>query len=270
MVQWLIIVLLLAVSVILPPLMLWWLSQRSKLTPFFYSLAGVAPPFIGLPGMLFSLNLAFVCNETWQYRETAKSAMSHEADALRNIGRIASNIPERGGIPILDAVRQYLDAACSFDFPEEAAVFSNGSIAQQNNLSLAANANLADIILNSNNLDKLQPSIQQALITQLSVVRNKRLERLSLLNIEKSKIKWISLIYLELITLLSIFIVHVTNGRALLIASFLFLGGVNPFIFAIYSSQSPFSGLNPVNHKILIETLDRVKGVEEIYKNKTQ
>ena len=250
-------------SIMLPPIILWWFSQRSKLTPFFHSLAGVAPPFIGLPGMLFSLNLAFVCNETWQYREIAKSAMSHEADALRNIGRIASNIPEQGGLPIFDAVRQYLDATCNFDFPEDAAVLTNKSIAQLNNSS----ANLSNTILDSKNLDKLLPSIQQALITQLTVVRNKRLERIGLLNIEKSKTKWISLIYLEVITLLSIFVVHITNGRALLMASFLFLGGVNPFIFAIYSSQSPFSGLNPVNHRILIDALDRIKSVEEEYKN---
>ena len=268
MIKMIIIALLLAISVILPPFMLWWLSQKSKLTPFFHSLAGVVPPFIGLPGMLFSLNLAFICNETWHYREAAKSAMSHEAEALRNIGRIASNITDHAGLPVFDATLRYLEATCNFDFPvTDGTVYQSSNSTQSIDASVTANANLSDVILNSQSLSKLQPSIQHALIDQLSIVRSNRLERIALINIEASKIKWILLIYLELITLLSIFAVHVTNGRAFLVASFIFIGGVNPFLFAVYLSQSPFAGLYPVSHKVFIETLDRIKVVEEVYKS---
>ena len=69
--------------------------------------------FMGTMNVLFSLKLAFVCNEIWQNRESAKAAMSREAEALRNIGWIASNIPQQGGVPILAAANHYLEVGLS-------------------------------------------------------------------------------------------------------------------------------------------------------------
>jgi len=67
------------------------------------------------------------------------------------------------------------------------------------------------------------------LITQLTVARDNRLERVALQNITPNKVKWFSLLFLEFAALLGIASVHVVNGRALLVACFIFLGGTNPF-----------------------------------------
>jgi len=261
--QWPIIVLLLIASVILPPLAVWWLSQRSRLSPFLHSLAGVSAPFMGVMSLLFSLNLVFVCNEIWQSRERAELAMSREAEALRNIGRIASNVPERGGLPIMEAARQYLEAVIEFDFAKDSA---SADLVSLDKSSLPAVINLADVILDGSNLDKIRPAVRTLLITQLTVARDNRLERVALQKITPNKVKWFSLLFLEFAALLGIAVVHVVNGRALLVACFIFLGGTNPFLAALYSSRSPFSGIDPLHNKALAAALDRLKSMEEVYK----
>jgi len=74
---------------------------------------------------------------------------------LRNIGRIASNVPERGGLPIIEAARQYLEAVSEFDFAKDSA---SADLVSLDNSSLPAVINLADVILDDSNLDKIRPA----------------------------------------------------------------------------------------------------------------
>jgi hypothetical protein len=267
MYKWLIIALLLIAFSILPPVVIWWLSQRSRLSSFLRSFHGVQSQFMGLMAVLFSLNLVFVCNEIWQSRDAATFAMSREAEALRNIGRIASNIPERGGIPIFDAARQYLGTTIEFDFPNTS-VAANASLAASPKSSLPAIIKLSDAVLDTRTLETLDPAIRTLLIAQLTIIRDKRLDRIAFLERKPNKVKWLSLIFLEVMSLLSIAIVHIANGRALLVACFIYLSGVNPFLVILYSSQWPFSGLDPLNDTVLAAALDRLTGMEAEYKKK--
>jgi hypothetical protein len=70
------IALLLIALSILPPVAIWWLSS------FLRSLDGVQSQFMNIIGVLFGLNLVFVCNEIWQSREAATLAMSREAEGI--------------------------------------------------------------------------------------------------------------------------------------------------------------------------------------------
>jgi len=223
---------------------------------------------MGLMSVLFSLNLVFVCNEIWQNREAAKTAMSREAEALRNIGRIASNIPERGGVPILEAARQYLEVVSQVDFPKVTAIGPAASLSSLDKSSLPAVIKLSDAVLDGGTLDKMHAAIRPLLLAQLTTVRDKRLERVTLTNIEPNAVKWLSLLFLEFMALISIAVVHITNGRALLVTCFIFLSGINPFLAALYASQSPFSGINPLNDSALAAAHDRLKSMEEVYKKK--
>jgi len=266
--QWVSIGLLLAASVILPPLALWWLSQRSRLSPLLHSLTGVVNTFISTISVLFALNLVFVCNEIWQNRELAKAAMSREAEALRNIGRISTNIPERGGVLILEAAREYLDAVRQFDFPNDKVIGPTTSLSSLNDSSLPAVIKLSDAILNGETLDKIHPAIRPLLLAQLSTVRDKRLERVALVNIEPNFLKWSLLVFLEFMALITIAMIHIKSGRPLLVASFIYLSSINPILFVLYASQSPFSGIDPLNGSALAAASDRLKSMEEIYKKK--
>ena len=127
---------------------------------------------------------------------------------------------------------------------------------------------LSDVILNGETLDKIHVAIRPVLLAQLSAVRDKRLERITLVNIEPNIVKWLSLLFLEFMALISIAVVHITNGRALLVSCFIFLSGINPFLAALYASQSPFSGINPLNGSALAAASDRLKSMEEVYKKK--
>lgn len=218
--------------------------------------------------VLFSLNLVFLCNEIWQNRELANTAMSREAEALRNIGRIASNIPERGGVHILEAARQYLEVVSQVDFPKNSAIEPAASLATLEKSSLPAVIKLSDAILDGGTLDKLHAAIRPLLLAQLSTVRDRRLERVNLTNVKPNVVKWLSVFFLEFMALISIAVVHITNGRALLVSCFIFLSAINPFLVTLYFSQSPFSGINPLDDTALEAAHDRLKSMEEVYKKK--
>lgn len=261
----LIIVLLLITSIILPPWFLWWLSQRSCFSRHLNNLGTIRESFVGVMGMLFTLNLVFVCNEIWQDREKAKAALSREGESMRNIGRIASNIPDGGGKSILSAGINYLEQVITKDFSGAQTPTPNNQPALS---SLPAVIVLSDAILNPATLQKLNPAAQQLLVTQLTIVRDKRLERTLLKNITPNLVKWISLLFLELMALVSIAIIHVNNGRALVVTCLIFLTSVNPFLLALYYSQSPFSGIEPISKVALVEALDRLKSMELHYLSK--
>lgn len=259
------LLLLLIVIAILLPWALWWLSQRSAIAPFIRSLEGVQAAFIGVMSMLFSLNLVFVCNEIWQAREMAKSAMSREADGLRNIGRIASNIQAHRGALILQRAREYLEIVQEVDFPADTHEGLKGGPKSKSSSSLKGVIALSDAILKDDTLGRLSPVVQQLLVSQLTVVRDKRLERLALANFTPNRVKWMALIFLEFMALLSIALVHVGNGRALFAACFVFLIGVNPFLTVLYNCQSPFSGIDPLRSSTLVEALGRLRSMEKDY-----
>ncbi len=262
MFYWVFIILLLIATSVLVPAGFLWLTQHSRFAPFLHSLHGVQATFIGVMSVMFSLNLVFVCNEIWQAREAAKSAMSRESESLRNIGRVASNIRGNGGADILRAERLYLEAALAVDFP-----VGSRTIATEikDSASLSTTINLSDAILNDTTLDKLNPAVQQMLVAQLTVVRDRRLDRMSLRDFSPNIVKWLSLVFLEIMTLLTIVMVHVTNGRAMFVACCIFLSGVNPFLTVLYFCQSPFDGIYPLKTTRLEAALDRITAMEADY-----
>ncbi len=201
-----------------------------------------------------------------QSRDAAILAMSREAEALRNIGRIAANIPDHGGLPVFTAAHQYLHATIENDFQKHPLVFTKGMPPRSDKTSLPALVILSDVILSSKFLERLDPIIKTMLIAQLAIVRDKRLDRVALLTLRPNRVKWISLIFLEVMSLFSIALVHITNGRALLAACLLYLGTVNPFVLTLYSSQWPFSGIDPLHPIALTAALERLESMEAVYK----
>lgn len=244
------------------PVFAWWFTQRSCCAGFCQKLQGVQPTFMGVVSVMFSLNLVFVCNEIWQAREAAKSAMSRESEALRNIGRIVSGLPDGEGAPLLAYTKNYIDASLACDFPylpaNQKSPCAQGS-------STPATIHISEAILEPSFLAKFSLPVQHLLVELLTQIRDKRLERQALLNYTPNWIKWFLLLYLELMTLTTIAVVHVTHGRALFTACFIFLIGVNPFITVLYYSQSPFTGIYPLPPTRLQAALVRITEMEADY-----
>ena len=71
-----------------------WLMRYSRWAAWVRSLAGVAPPFINIIGVLFGLTLAFLANDTWSAHDRATNAVFREADALRSLVTLSASLPE--------------------------------------------------------------------------------------------------------------------------------------------------------------------------------
>ena len=247
------------VASIVPPLLLFWLATKTRLAGWLASIGKT--DILGVVGILFSLNLAFLCNEIWQNREVAGTAMARESEALRNLGRIAANIPDRGGQPIITAARHYLDVSIRADFPA-AAPSPDNAPGKQEKSSLPALIALSDTLLDGVTLEKIHPAVRQFALNQLATIRDKRLERVTLSSFEADRVKWLSLIFLQLMTLIALVLINAQNARAMLVATLLFLLSVNPFVAVLYMSQSPFDGLNPLTSTRLEEARERLTALE--------
>jgi len=227
----------------------------------------IQPPIIGAIGVLFSLNLAFICNEIWQNREIANTAMAREGDAIRNLARIAANVPDNGGLTVIKAARQYLEVSRQTDFPlatnSAAASGPDGAAS-----SLPALIALSDTVFAGETLERIHPALRPLALAQVATVRDKRLERLALANFEANRVKWLALIFLQFMTVVAIFWVHVKNPRAMFAAIAVFLAAVNPFVTVLYMSQSPFAGLNPLTSARLDAALERLVEIEATLERK--
>ena len=254
-----IIVLIVVAASIFPALFLYWIATRPRVAARLSTLGSIL--VLEVVGILFSLNLAFLCNEIWQNREAAGAAIARESEALRNLGRIAANIPDRGGMPVLAAARQYADAAIRIDFPNAPAAQA-AQPAKHENSSLPALIVLSDTLLDGKTLEKMHSAIQPLALAQLATIRDKRLERVALSDFEADRVKWLSLLFLQMMTLVALFLAHAQNARAILVATLIFLLSVNPFVAVLYMSQSPFAGLNPLTSSRLEEARDRLIALE--------
>ena len=85
--------------------------QRSPWAAWVRTLNGVVPPFINIIGVLFGLTLAFLANDTWNAHDRAMNAVYKEADALRSLVVLASQLEEPQRSQLREALTDYAQAS---------------------------------------------------------------------------------------------------------------------------------------------------------------
>ena len=88
-----------------------WLMHRSPWAGWVRSLNGVVPPFINIIGVLFGLTLAFLANDTWSAHDRAMNAVYKEADALRSLVVLNSQLEEPQRSQLGEALNDYAVAS---------------------------------------------------------------------------------------------------------------------------------------------------------------
>ena len=225
--------------------------QHARLGPWLGTLAGVAPPFINVISVLFGLTLAFLANDTWSARDKAVNAVFKEADALRSLVALSATL----GPPLRTQVQSATVAYAQASAGEWALLtqrHSSSAVTQQ------ADA-LLTLLASPTTAAQAGPVVQKLMLDQVMVTRDQRGLRTSLSQTHINLLKWLSMGFLGLITLLSVAVVHVTQPRAALVAVLLFALGAAPTAAIVLVQGSPFQPPTAVSPAPLLAAVERLQ-----------
>lgn len=221
-----------------------WLIQKSHWSPWIRSWHGVAPPFINIIGVLFSLTLAFIANDTWNAHEHATNAVFREADSLRSLMVLSEKLdePQRGKL------RQALNELAQSSAQEWPL------LAQRKSSKKAADdADALLLLIADQELAKAMGANTQSLMLKKAFdLRDDRNLRIGLSQVHVNPLKWLGMAFLGLCTLLSIAVVHLDNPRAARVSIILFALAAAPTAAIVLIQGNPFQQPSSVTPQPII------------------
>lgn len=214
-------------------LTLLWVTQRSRYAVFLGSFRGIAQNFLTVINVIFALNLAFLANDTWNARDRALDAVYHEAGSLRNLLDFSGQLPEPQRSTLVATVEEYARLISTDEWPRLA------RRAHSRAVDLQLDALLAFVA--AKDVTAALPSAVAAQLLQQGVqLRSTRDLRIALSQTHVNPLKWLGMVFLGFLTLISIAMVHVDQPRAQLMAVMLFATAAAPTAAIILIHGNPF------------------------------
>jgi hypothetical protein len=212
--------------------LLWWTNRpiNAKLRQ---SLLGVVPQFPSLIGVLFGLNLAFLANDTWNAHDRATEAVFHEADSLRSLKVVATNLPE--------SIRSHVESAID-DYTREIVLVEWPLLGRRQSSAVAGTHldGLLTFLTRTEVTAAISSSTDSFLLQQLNEVRRARDLRISLSQTHVNPLKWLGMAFLGFLTMLSIAVVHLEVPRAEILAVLLFAAAAAPSAALLLILGNPY------------------------------
>jgi len=209
-----------------------WLMHRSPWAAWVRSLSGVVPPFINIIGVLFGLTLAFLANDTWSAHDRAMNAVYKEADALRSLVVLTSQLEEPQRSQLHEVLNDYANASVA-----------EWSLLAQRKSSpeVSAKADHLLTLLGSRSMAKaIGENVQALMLRKATDIRDDRDQRIGLSQTHINPLKWLGMAFLGLLTLLSVAVVHAENPRAAFVAIMLFALAAAPTAAIVLVQGNPF------------------------------
>ena len=209
-----------------------WFIQRSRWAPWAGSLQGVAPPFINIIGVLFSLTLAFLANDTWSAHDRSLKAVYKEADSLHSIAALSETLPLPLKARLHQALVGYAHASAD-EWPLLAQRAESRTVVERADALL--------ILLAGSEVGKAAgENVQALMLRKASEIRDERDQRVALSQTHVNPLKWLGMAFLGLLTLLSIAVVHVERPRAAFVSILLFALAAAPTAAIVLIQGNPF------------------------------
>lgn len=233
-------------------LTLLWVSQKSRYSKFLVTFHGIAQNFLTVINVIFALNLAFLANDTWNARDRALDAVYHEAGSLRNLLDFAGQLPDPLQSTLVSLVEDYAHLTVVDEWPRLARREDNPAVAAKLDAILA-------FISSKEVTSALPSSVASQLLQQSAQVRITRDLRIALSQTHVNPLKWLGMVFLGFLTMISIAMVHIEQPRAQMMAVLLFSTAAaptaaiilihgNPFQQPMAISSAPIADLNSFHH----------------------
>jgi hypothetical protein len=210
-----------------------WMSQKSPYTALIGSFRGIAQNFLTVINVIFALNLAFLANDTWNARDRALDAVYHEAGSLQNLMDLAGQLPDSLRSTLVTSVESYARLAVIEEWPRLARRDHDRAVGAQLDALVA-------FVASSEVTSTVAPAVVTQLLQQAVQVRNTRELRIALSQTHVNPLKWLGMIFLGFLTMISIAMVHVDHPRAQFLAVVLFATAAAPTAAIILIHGNPF------------------------------
>lgn len=238
--------------------LLLWLSNFSRFAPWFRSLNHFSPQVVAVVGILFALYTTFFASDIWSVRDRAQTAILQEADALRNLFRLAEQQSPEIGAPILAAIRDYARITTEVEWP----LLAQGEASPQ---ALASWRRLLQAVMGKTVVDGLATSVHAAMLQDARQVQVARYQRLAQSQKHGDPLKWFAVACLGALTMLTIVLVHLDNWRTQLAALLIYAAAISVSFTAAYLQRSPFQvfvvSSKPIAELITAESLLELRSV---------
>jgi hypothetical protein len=213
-----------------------WFTHKSPARLYCASCVGITGPFFTSVAILFALFAAFLANDVQRRNTQAQSAVFREADAIREIVRLSEALGEHAD-PVKRAALGYLQFVLSEELP---AMQQRGSVAD----NLTALRNLGHAVLAPSFTASISAPVQTTMLRNLAIVREARLERLTLAGDISAPLNWLAVIALGVLTQIAVAVVQLDKVRPQALALFVFTTAFATTVALIGLGERPFQNRN--------------------------
>lgn len=215
--------------------------------------SGVAPPYIGAVAVLIALLTGFVANDAWdRYRQGIRVV---QTEGVNLLGAYDLSVAvSRETTDIRDKLLAYAQALTEDEWPRMA---GDGSASPRAGEALST---LMSLVAGPNHAKDAAPAAQAALFDAVMNLRTARGDRLALNNSQGDNSKWIMLLVLASLTLITTGLIHVERPIAQAVTMLIFSCAMVVTLGVVALHERPFDGPFAVSAAPLTEALAAIGG----------
>jgi hypothetical protein len=218
-------------------LSIYWVCFFSGLKERLKSFHGVVAPYILVPMSIFALSSALLGVSVWDHFQNNAKAIGAEAQAIEAYITLVQSIPLEGKKALIDDAKVYARSALNEEWE---------MIAMQRHAHQGTSICLQKLIRDTVSLaieNKLPTFLQSAVLQAAQNINNARNARLSMINDEPDTIRWLSIILLGVMVLVSVAMVHLDRPKPMLATLAVSTASICIVLSLVGLAVNPFSGM---------------------------
>jgi hypothetical protein len=215
-------------------LLFYWLVFYSPLRQPIQSCGGIVAPYFGAIAILFALLTGFLAADIGDRNRQAARALQSEAEALTSMYAL-SIAAVSDMAPVRNAVRDYAASVRDDEWP----LIASGNGAARTDTALTG---LMQTVADPNTARDAGQAVHNALVSLSLRVAGARADRLALGADRTNDLKWLTVLFLCLMTQIAIGLVHLDRPRANALALTFFSVAAVVALGLIAQQESPFDG----------------------------
>ena len=220
---------------------------KESLRPFH----GVVAPYILVPMSIFALSSALLGVSVWEHFQSNAKAINQESQAISAYITLVKSLPLEGQGTLVADAKAYAKSALNEEW-EMIAMERHPNADTAERLQKIITDTVATAINN-----KLPPFLQASLLQSAQSINNARNARLSILNDEPDTIRWISIILLGVLVLVSVALVHLDKPKPMMATLAVSTAAICIVLSLVGMSVNPFSGMLKISKVPLEQVLQR-------------
>jgi hypothetical protein len=215
------------------------------------ALQAVSPGMLPPMGILFALIVGFLAVGVWGNVDRAEEALDNEASALRSVVLLSDDLPPDVRLRMRALIRRQIENAVNHEWPameEQRATLTSVPMPLSDALHLAVGLTPQG---------DGQAVAQREIVVSIQDALDARRQRIIVSESSVDALKWLGVVALAALALISIAVVHSGNRTTAGVAMGVFAAAVAVVITMLAAQNQPFSGQLGLDPDVLEQVLPR-------------